>query len=709
MSRALRASWKLSPGTRLTTVKWLFEAGLAASDEMHLMLIEVVSEEEEDLELVKLLLSRGASPAYDGGKAIVNVVSRASVPLLSALLEHHIPEDVDPIITAALREDNALSWCSEDGVATLTLFLENGRAGRLGGETISVILGLAPTKPHDLLDSFVNILLKRGVDVNHDRGKPLRLAASVGHLHWTQALLAGSPSTDPTAETLSIGLSHVFDSPADEDAALVLVTAFTGHDRDGTTLDAMHPHPTPLLVRALDRYPRSRGILRALLDAGFYHDQMASHRVLPHLEPEPVTLLLWALLQPQKRVSSGVIELLVSAGAKVGFETRGSGATPLVVAIRERRADIVKLLLEHGADVHGRDSEGLSPLSAAVALGGEAGAEVTRSLLEAAAPRNDGSLHAAARDLNLGVMQVLMEFGHEVDFPCPLHGGRTALAELCRYGATDVQDPRGEILLEKVMMLLIDGGSDLTIQFEGKSALLLALEGDNPVVVTRVLLRSGMWRHVNGESTLFRHGRFAYSPTMYLRILPRTAHTDALYTLLRANRCGDRFFAREGPQPEGAVGVPAHLWDEEVARRKVIERRVDEEETHELALRRLRELQEMRAKMFIAQADLEASTKREQRREELAFLERKKEVEAKMEREADARRRRVEKEVMEHEERVTREVLARARSVAETEVEGEERKGEAMVRGQVRVGLQRAENERGVLALQKTGSMRGSV
>ena len=86
-------------------------------------------------------------------------------------------------------------------------------------------------------------------------------------------------------------------------------------------------------------------------------------------------------------------------------------------------------------------------------------------------------------------------------------------------------------------------------------------------------------------------------------------------------------------------------------------------------------------------------------------------MEEEMDREREARKRAAERREMEHEEKVTQEVLSRARSAAEVEVEGEERKGEAMVRAQVRVGLQRAENERGVLALrgERAGSFRGSA
>lgn len=709
LSAALRASWKLSPETRRTTVEWLFEAGLAAGEDMHRTLVELVNEEEADLGLVELLLERGASPAYEGCKAVVDVVARGEATLLGMMLEYHVPGELDGILTAALREDNANYWCTEEGVSTLSLLLEKSQGERLGGETISTVLGLAATKPHDLLDSFVDLLLGRGIDANHDGGKPFRLAASAGHLDRVRKLVAGSPSSDPTPQTLSLGLAAVFDSPADEDTALALVSAFTEHE---SGVDAMYPHSVPLLILALDRFPRSREILKALLDAGFYHDQMATYPVREGLEPEGVTLLLWALLQPQKRVSSAVIELLVEAGAKVGFESRVSGTTPLMVAIRERRADVVGMLLKHGADVRARDGGGSTPLGMAVGLRGEAGVEITRRVLEAGAPGNDGSLHDAARELNLGTMEVLMESGHDPDFPSPLHGGRTALAELCRYGALDVREPRQEIRLEKVMGLLIQRGSDLRIQSEGRSALLLALEGANPVVVTRALLRSGMWRLVNDDANLYRYGRFTYSATMYLRILPRTEHTDGLYGLLRGYRCEDLFFAREGPQPDGAVGMPEGIRREEEERRGVVRRREEGEGEHIRALQKARELHELETKLYISRMDLEASYVRQKQKEELEFLEKKALAMEEVDRKAAERRREEEERMLAHEEAVTREVLARARSAAEVGVEGEERRAEAMVGGMVRVGLQRAENERGVLAIrgqQGGGGGRGSM
>ena len=96
-----------------------------------------------------------------------------------------------------------------------------------------------------------------------------------------------------------------------------------------------------------------------------------------------------------------------------------------MIAIQHRRQDLVKSLLLAGAEVDVQDATGRSPLSMASNIGGELGVVMMGNLLAAGASRNDGSLHNAARELNLQAMQVLVEHGHDPDFPSPLHDGRT--------------------------------------------------------------------------------------------------------------------------------------------------------------------------------------------------------------------------------------------------------------------------------------------
>jgi ankyrin repeat protein/nucleoside phosphorylase len=64
---------------------------------------------------------------------------------------------------------------------------------------------------------------------------------------------------------------------------------------------------------------------------------------------------------------AGAVKALLKADADT--EAVGSDVTSLVLAVWEGHEEVVGLLLEHGADVHVRDSEGQQPLHIAAALG----------------------------------------------------------------------------------------------------------------------------------------------------------------------------------------------------------------------------------------------------------------------------------------------------------------------------------------------------
>lgn len=286
-----------------------------------------------------------------------------------------------------------------------------------------------------------------------------------------------------------------------------------------------------------------------------------------------------------------------------------------MVAIQNRRQDLVKALLLAGAEVDIQDATGRSPLSMASAIGGDLGVLMMANLLAAGASRNDGSLHNAARELNIQAMQVLVEHNHDPDFPSPLHDGRSALAELCLHAAD-----LGEIIasrekqMEKAINFLIDSGSDISLQSNGKSILLLALESADPVAATKVLLRAHMWRVINKPFNLYTDGQFTYSPTQYVeRVLPKSAsdHKAPLLTLLRANRGTDIYYANSGGvQPPDAKGLPAHLEMEEQERRARLERLAKETEDHQRALQRTRELAAVQDQIRANQAEFEEARRR---------------------------------------------------------------------------------------------------
>jgi hypothetical protein len=164
------------------------------------------------------------------------------------------------------------------------------------------------------------------------------------------------------------------------------------------------------------------------------------------------------------------------------------------------------------------------------------------SILAADPSINDGSLHNAARDLNLRAMQVLVEYGHDVDFPSTLNGGRSALGEQCLNAAhagplTAAQEKQ----MEKAMVFLINNDTDLTIQSDAKSVLLLALNSADPIPTTRSLLKVGLWKHINKAYNHYTDGTYTFSATQYIsRVLPCPEDTrPQLLDLLKSNRAID--------------------------------------------------------------------------------------------------------------------------------------------------------------------------
>ncbi|GKT45250.1 NF-kappa-B inhibitor alpha [Colletotrichum spaethianum] len=668
LNRALRAAWKLSRETRSSAIDMLFRAGLPISDDLHVVLNNAVNEEEVDLKIIRQLLRYGASPIANDCQTLVDATRRALVKPLAFMLESKIlSADLNLAIREGFTKENTEMWFTEAGFSILHSFLQKGAHGDgLSSVLTQVVdLPLSESEPDSLAlaNGFVDVLLDHKVDVNYADGKLLQSAAAACNSFLVKRLLEKKPNT----ESISRSFYRIFDNPASEDEALELITMFTEYADGETRLDVMYtpPESMPLLFLAVQQHPRSIRIFKALLDAGYYYDQMMPYKVMEDLEEEPITLMMWALLQPQKKVSSGIIQMLIETGAKVNFESRVSQSTPLTLAIRNRRPDVVKMLLLEGAEVDVCDVKGNTPLTLSTEIGGETAIKMMSNLLAAGASRNDGSLHNSARELNLAACQVLVQYGHEPDFPSTLHGGRSALGELCRHCADSGElTAARQKLMERVINFLIEAGSDITLRSEGKSILLLALESGDPVVTSRTLLKAGMWKHINKKFNHYSDGKMTYSPTMYVtHVLSKSDHKDALIKLLRANRAEDVYYANMGPQPDGAVGMPEDIEMQERTRRARLDRINLEQEDHVLSIARNQELATVQAQIWSAQAELEDSRRRRIQQDELVALNERARVEE--DHFAAAMRRKLNERNadLEHQVALTEATITRARAV----------------------------------------------
>ncbi|KAL7948567.1 hypothetical protein V8C42DRAFT_314859 [Trichoderma barbatum] len=691
--RALKACWNLNRDDRYLIIGDLMKAGLPVAEDLHIALNDAVNEEDSEERLVKLLLGYGASPLANGCKTLVDAAQKALSSILTLLLDIEIPQqDINMAFNNSFKADKFEAWFTPSGLETAQMLLKKGAKGDALSEALVQVMKNADDNM-ELAEEFFNVLTAHGPNVNYQNGEPLRQAASQANIEWTHRLLACHPST----ETLTFAFHSIFDTALTQDVVLDLFQMFADYHEGDVRVDVMATRAgsMPVLGRAISQYPRSSTILTTLLDAGYYHDQSMLHKLHDEIEEEEeMTLLTWAIAQPQKKVSSNLIQILLERGAKVNVGTKVSGTTPLMLAVRERRPDIVKWLLLEGADVDAMDFLGRTPMAMVTHLSGDVAIQMMSSLLAAEPSKDDGSLHNAARDLNLAAVKVLMEAGHDPDFPSPLHNGRSALGEVCLHGS-DAGDmtPERERKMQKVMTFLVDSGSDLTIKLNGKSILYLCFDATDPVCTTRALLKSGMWKHVNKPFNHYADETFVYSPTMYVtKVLESLDAHDELLSVLRASRATDVYYAKEGTQPDGAIGLPDDMEVRERIRKARSERLEEESNDFALALARKREIASVEQQIQAQKAEMEDARRRRLQSEDLSTIRSKAQLEESLANDAFRRR-------LSEQRAVTEATLASSRALAASDLEAEEARQRKALEWENKLNSERAGNARALIEM----------
>lgn len=316
LARSLKACWNLGRDSRFKVVSDLIQAGLQATDDMHIALNEAVNEDDPEERLVRVLLKHGASPSANGCKTLVDAVNNSASSSLALLLEKNLPqEDISRAFNQAFTTETVSKWFTERGYETAKILLDKGAHGHSLSGALVLTMKNSTDETEELANKFVTLLVKHGADVNYNNGEPLQQAASKANVSWTKQLL----ECRPTIETLSLAFQCIFDTELPQGEVLDLFKMFAEYRDGDVRIDVMSGQQgsEPVLVRAISQYPRSTTILETLLDAGLYYDQATTYKIHSDIdEEEEMTLVLWAAAQPQKRVSTSIIELLLSRGGK---------------------------------------------------------------------------------------------------------------------------------------------------------------------------------------------------------------------------------------------------------------------------------------------------------------------------------------------------------------------------------------------------------
>jgi ankyrin repeat domain-containing protein 50 len=224
------------------------------------------------------------------------------------------------------------------------------------------------------------------------------------------------------------------------------------------------------------------------------------------------------------------------------------------------RHDILERLIELKVNISAPDCFKRSPLFYAATRGD---AMSVHLLLENGAQSNDGSLHEAARLCQKGIVAMLLQNGHDPDYACDLHGGRTALGELC-FRAT-LASGEQESLGYDTMKLLIDSSPQFALRVKGKTVLHLTLHNDQPVEVTRALLRfPEIYNDIRTDSETFRFEdsrKISMSPDRYVTEYCKCSQglKDMLIDLLEKKQCKEKWFKKNGEQLDDCKGLPQGL------------------------------------------------------------------------------------------------------------------------------------------------------
>lgn len=380
--------------------------------------------------------------------------------------------------------------------------------------------------------------------------------------------------------------------------------------------------------------------------------------------------------------------------AKVNVQTEMSKTSPLMLAIQKQRPEVVRILLLNQADADVFDIFDRTPLSLATQLEGTHAIQMLDYLLARDPSKDDGSLHNAARNLNLPAVQLLVQAGHDPDFPSPNHGGRSALGEMCRHSSDGGElSLEREKAMEKVMAFLVASGSDLLIKANNKSMLYLCFDAVDPIVTARVFLKVGMWKHINKPFNYHTDDTHTYSPTMYIQhVLSHSDNHDRLLSLLRDNRATDVYYATSGPQPKGATGLPEDLALRERARQARLERMTEDEQDFSLTLARRRELATVDQQIYADRARTEDSRRQRLHGEDLAALRSRAQLEDSIATTTTQRR-------VSEQRAITDAAVARTRAIAASEVDAEKTRQRRALEWEGVINRERVDNAQALSAI----------
>lgn len=553
----------------------------------------------DDQATLELLLAHGASFESAHDETLSLAVATGSTKIFNLVLGGRKPSQ--SATTKAFRTlFKEPSRDTQSRLQLATMLLKMGVEQPAIDAALRTVLD--DTGQDQEVEDMVNLLLSYKANVNVADGTCFVFAARRISFNVFKSLLEHNPDFTTILPTLIT--AKLDEEVLIKSLKLCFDTGLTAADLEPAKYGQFR---MPSLVLAMREYPRGDALIRFLLEHGCNPDAMVTAILDSTVGPEVVTALLWALGQPQKAISSSVLKALLDGKSSPTRSAPLSELSPIALAAREGRQDVIPLLIDRGADASIRDKGNRSALFYACST-----ATTSTDSVRALAPhvlKDDGSLHEAARCLFVEITKVLLEHGHSPNFPSRLHGGRNALGELCLN--TEIANGIQRTKARQLIRLLLSHGANPNFKARNeRSTVLLALDNaHNPLEITEALLETEVWETLNDEKHMYRDASgLCYSSISYVELIPSPSRSQVrgdLISLLRDKGCEPKFYSQnlDQPQPKSAIGMPAniaklanrqkeHLLSLRLAKEASDHARAIEEENHRAELRRQKERQD---------------------------------------------------------------------------------------------------------------------
>jgi ankyrin repeat protein len=306
---------------------------------------------------------------------------------------------------------------------------------------------------------LIQLFLKAGMNPNaknREGQTALQFAARAGRVPVVKVLLGNGADVNPAlpwataygqAEVVSLLMGK---RPSQAAVNIALQSAAReGHTRivetlldSGADVNANDEDFTPLMLAAKAKYPET---VRLLLSRGAQVNQKQAKTGWTALHSAAA-----GVSNTERDPNGEIVRLLLEKGAEVDARSRyinnAGGWTPLLVAIREKHPKAALLLMEAGADVNAQIEyliQGRGSRTAIMLAAEERLSDVVPALLAKGADVNARNslgatnLIVAADEGNLEIVQILLANGAEVN--AAGNDGRTALMAAARHETTILQ------------------------------------------------------------------------------------------------------------------------------------------------------------------------------------------------------------------------------------------------------------------------------